>query len=129
MNREHGHFHWNELMTNDREAAAKFYADTLGWTYNDMPMPEGFVYKVIMVGEQPVGGMMQIAPHMGEMADHWIAYVAVDDVDARVAKVEAAGGKIAQPPFDVEGVGRIAMVVDATGAAMGWIQPAPQPQG
>ena len=38
---EHGHFHWNELTTRDIERAKKFYADTLGWTFESMPMPEG----------------------------------------------------------------------------------------
>ena len=37
----HGHFHWNELMTRDPEGAKSFYSQTIGWTFNDMPMPDG----------------------------------------------------------------------------------------
>src|SRR5262245_41243734 len=37
----HGTFCWNELMTHDIETAKKFYADTIGWTFDAMPMPDG----------------------------------------------------------------------------------------
>ena len=50
----HGHFHWNELMTHDVEKAKKFYADTLGWSYEGMPMPEG-TYWVASAGRPTAG--------------------------------------------------------------------------
>ena len=37
----HGEFYWNELMTRDGERAKKFYADTLGWNFEAMAMPDG----------------------------------------------------------------------------------------
>jgi len=37
----HGHFYWNELMTRDAERDKKFYSETLGWTFEGMPMPDG----------------------------------------------------------------------------------------
>ena len=40
----HGHFHWNELMTRDIDRAKKFYADTLGWTYEAMQSLDGSTY-------------------------------------------------------------------------------------
>ena len=40
-------------------------------------------------------------------------------MDAAVAKVAGAGGKVLQEPFDVEGVGRIAIVADPDGAVVG----------
>ena len=126
MNWQHGHFHWNELMTRKREAAKAFYAETLGWSYQPFPMADGGDYMVCMVGDQPVGGMMEIQAGMGmdEMADTWFPYIAVDDIDRRLELVEAAGGKIERPAFDIPGVGRIAIVRDKAGCAVGWITPA-----
>ena len=122
---EHGQFYWNELMTRDVAKAQAFYARTLGWTYESMPMPEG-EYTLIKQGENIVGGMMAITSDMpANMPAHWFSYVSVDDVDARCAKVVAAGGHIERAPFDVEGVGRIAIVQDASGAIIGWMTPAP----
>ena len=55
---------------------------------------------------------------------HWMSYLAVDDVDARVAKAKAAGGAVLHEPFDVPGVGRIAILRDGGNAVIGWITPA-----
>ena len=37
---------------------------------------------------------------------------------------KAAGGEIRRPPFDIPGIGRIAMIADPTGAALGLMTPA-----
>lgn len=120
----HGTFHWNELMTRDPEAAKSFLSDTLGWRFDAFPVGKG-QYWVAMMGEQPVGGVMDIGddPDMGTMAEHWMSYIEVDDVDARLQKVSAAGGHVLHEPFDVPEVGRIAMIADPAGAVVGWITP------
>jgi hypothetical protein len=53
-----------------------------------------------------------------------MAYIAVDDVDARVKKATQAGAKVVQPAFDVPGVGRIVILTEPGGAAIGWMTPA-----
>jgi len=124
----HGTFHWNELMTDDVEAAKAFFADTIGWTFDGMPMPEG-TYWVAKVGEQPVAGIMDMTGFAPPgVPPHWIAYLEVDDIEARLAKVAAAGGEVLRETFEVPEVGRIAILKDKTGGAMGWIQPI-SPQG
>ena len=123
----HGHFYWNELMTNDVEKAKAFYAKTLGWSYDDVPMPDGMYHVAKDAGPAPVGGIMQIpADAPPGTPPHWFAYIAVDDVDKCVATLEAEGGKVFKPAFDVPEVGRIAIVADATGAMMGLMTPAAQ---
>ena len=122
----HGSFYWNELMTRDVERSAAFYGDILGWTFETMPMPEGGNYWVAKMGDQPVGGLFPMqGPEFEGMPDHWFSYIAVDDVDARVGRVRGAGGEVIREPFDVAGVGRIAIIKDATGAAVGWMTPVP----
>lgn len=124
---QHGHFHWNELMTRDVEAAKTFYGETIGWTFNAMEMPEGGTYWICMDGEKPAGGIFDISvPPFDGYSPQWMGYLAVDDVDARAEKALKAGAKITQPAFDVPGVGRIVMLEDAAGAAIGWITPAEQ---
>ncbi len=119
----HGEFCWNELMTTDVEAAKQFFADTIGWTYQGMPIQHGTYWLAHMNGK-PVAGIMAM---QGVVPDgtppHWVSYLAVDDVDARVARLTAAGGTVCRSSFDVPGVGRIAIIADATGAVMGWITP------
>ncbi|WP_026379321.1 VOC family protein [Afifella pfennigii] len=126
---EHGTFYWNELMAHDIDGAKKFYADTLGWSFDAMPMADGLTYWVAMMGGRPVGGMFDVkAAGMGQSPEGWMPYIAVDDIDARCAKAKAAGASILREPFDVPGVGRIAILQEPGGAVIGWMTAA-EPQG
>jgi hypothetical protein len=49
----------------------------------------------------------------------------VDDLERVLEGVAPAGGTVLRDPFEVAGVGRMAMVRDAGGAVSGWIVPAP----
>ena len=120
----HGIFVWNELNSHDVEAAKSFYAATLDWSFEPMGMESGDPYWVIKRGDIRVGGIFPLtAPEFANAPAHWLAYIAVDDIDARIARIAAAGGSVLRPAFDVPGVGRIAIVRDAEGATMGWITP------
>ena len=122
----HGHFHWNELVTRDVEKAKKFYGDTIGWTFDGMPMPDG-TYWVAKMGDKVVGGLFPISgPQWEGVPEHWMSYLAVDDVDARAKKAVAAGAKLMRPAFDIPGVGRIAILTEPGGAGVGWITPVPR---
>jgi hypothetical protein len=121
----HGTFYWNERTTRDIEAIKKFYADTLGWSYDAMPLPGGETYWLANIGGTPVGGISDISsPDFKDVPEGWMSYIAVDDVDARVKKATAAGAKVMKPAFDVPGVGRIAILLEPGGAGVGWITPA-----
>ncbi len=125
MRGTHGTFYWNELMARDVEGAKKFYADTLGWSFDGMPTPDGGTYWVAKMGEEPVGGMFDISgPDYTGVPEGWMSYIAVDNVDARVKKALAAGAKLMKPAFDVPGVGRIAVLMEPGGAGIGWMTPA-----
>lgn len=125
MSGSHGRFHWNELLARDVNAAKKFYADTIGWTYDGMPMPDGQTYWVAKMGDQPVAGIFDISgPGYQGVPDGWMPYLGVDDVEARAKKAVAAGARIVKPAFDVPGVGRIVILMEPGGAGVGWITPA-----
>ena len=98
---ENGTFYWNELMTNDVDRAKAFYGATLGWTFDPMPMPEG-TYWVAKQGDRPVGGLMDMAGVSPPgVPPHWFAYIAVDDVDRKVANAASLGATILRPAFDI----------------------------
>lgn len=118
----HGKFIWNELMTDDVEKAKAFYTATLGWTFEPMPMEGGGTYYIAKLGDESVAGLMDKTDHLPpEVPPHWFAYINVDNVDARMTKVAAAGGRVVREPFDIPEVGRIAIVQDATGAHVGYM--------
>jgi predicted enzyme related to lactoylglutathione lyase len=120
----HGTFYWNELMTRDVERAKRFYGDTIGWRFDPMKMPDGGTYWCAMEGGKPIAGMFSIAaPEYDGVPESWMSYIAVDDVDSRVAAALKAGAKLMKPIFDVPGVGRIAILMEPGGAAVGWMTP------
>ena len=120
----HGNFHWNELRTRDAERARRFYADTIGWTFEAMATPDGHTYWVAMQDGKPVAGLFPLtSPRFDGVPESWISFLAVDDVDKRVAKAVAAGARLVMPVFDVPGVGRIAMLREPGGAGIGWMTP------
>lgn len=117
---EHGHFVWNELLSRDAEGSKAFYAATLGWTYEGMPMPTGGTYWIAKLGDKSVAGIMDMPADLpAQVPTHWFSYIEVDDVDARLTQVTEAGGRIMRPAWDIQGVGRITVINDATGGAIG----------
>jgi predicted enzyme related to lactoylglutathione lyase len=72
---------------------------------------------MIVAPDGNAGGMLQLDAAMlgAGAAPTWLAYFGVDDVDATVADIVAAGGKVMVPAWDAPGVGRIAMVTDPQG--------------
>lgn len=111
-------------MTRDVPAARSWYEAVCGWRFDEMPMPEG-TYHVAMAHGKAVAGVMDLddLPDMGEVPAHWFTYLAVDDLEAALAAARGAGGAVLREPFEVPDVGRIALVRDAGGAALGLMVP------
>ena len=123
-----GAFCWQELATTDLDAAQTFYKTLLGWEIKEGKAPacegsEGppMVYNEIVVAGEHVGGMYRMGPEYGGAPSHWMAYVAVDDVDAKARQVWELGGKVCVPPMDIPHVGRFCVVNDPTGATISLI--------
>ena len=116
----HGAFCWNELATNDTEAAIRFYTELLGWEMKQSTFG-GAVYNEIVAAGQPCGGIHQMGPEFGGMKPHWMSYVAVDDVDEKAKQAADLGGKVCVPPTDIPTVGRFSVINDPAGAAISLI--------
>ena len=117
-----GAFCWNELATTDLESAQNFYKTLLGWGIKESNATgTGMVYNEIVVGGQSVGGVYKMGPEFGQTPSHWMAYVAVEDVDAKARQVWELGGKVCVPPTDIPNVGRFCVVNDPTGATIALI--------
>lgn len=122
MSEHHGKVWWSELQTSDVAKSKAQYAKVLGWTYDEMPSPDG-PYYIAKQGDASVAGIMARPAEMGDAPDQWVTYLACDNVDTAVKDVEASGGSVLAQPFDVPNVGRIAMIADSTGAVLGIMTP------
>lgn len=112
MSHLYGKFVWFEHISNDPDAAGKFYAELLGWKSEGFPMG-GQTYHMIQNGAEGIGGM-RTAP--AGAPSHWMAYLSVPDVDASAASAQKAGAKVLMPPTDFPPVGRGAALADPQGA-------------
>jgi predicted enzyme related to lactoylglutathione lyase len=126
MSNDHGRFIWYELMSPDVAAAKRFYGEVVGWTAQDMPMP-GMTYTLFNVDGQGVAGAMALtAEHKAQdIPPNWTGYVCVDDCDAAANKTKTLGGSVMREPFDIPGVGRIAIIADPHGAVIAIMKPVP----
>jgi predicted enzyme related to lactoylglutathione lyase len=109
-------FIWPEVSTTDAPKALAFYTALFGWT--DNPVMDGG-YHILQMDGKDVGGLYQLMPEQleREVRPSWRNYVAVKDTDVSLAKAQELGGTMLHEPFDVPGVGRMAIVQDPSGAA------------
>ena len=117
-----GTFCWMELMTRDTDRAKTFYTKLLDWKTEEMDMGPMGTYTIFKANDQMVGGMMKIAPEMGPMPPHWLAYVAVENVDQSTTQARELGAKVMAPPMDIPNVGRFSVIEDPAGSAIALFQ-------
>lgn len=110
---------WVDLISPDPDASAAFYTAVFGWEAHDQFDDAGTrIYTNFTRGGHLVAGMGGQPPGMGDVPAAWSTYVAVGDVDATAALVEAAGGSVMMPAMDVMTQGRMAIFADPGGAAI-----------
>jgi uncharacterized protein len=117
-----GVFVWDELGTTDVDGAERFYGEVFGWTAQDMGADYGG-YRIFHIGETRIGGLMAVPDP--SLPAGWQPYVAVEDVDATVAKASELGAAALMEAMDIPAVGRIAVIRDRQGAAFGVIKAEP----
>lgn len=120
-----GQFCWNELMTSDREGAAKFYSEVFGWKTEAMDMGD-MTYTICKRGDAQAAGIMT-KPKDSPMPPMWLGYVHVADSDASCEKLEKLGGKAFMKGMDIPNIGRMSICADPQGAPIALFTPAKVP--
>lgn len=114
---------WNELHAGNGLQAFDWYADLFGWSVDrDMDMGPMGVYRLFSTGgPNASGGMMTKMPEAP--VPFWAYYFNVDALDAAVARVQAAGGKLLNGPMEVPGPMYVANCQDPQGAHFSLVAP------
>jgi predicted enzyme related to lactoylglutathione lyase len=110
-----------ELNTQDLPKAKSFYSSLFDWKLDDMDMGPMGTYTMINVGEGTGGGMMT-HPMPGQPS-FWLSYVGVADIHTATAKAKSLGATIIKDVTEVVGAGWLTIIMDPTGAVLGFWQP------
>jgi uncharacterized protein len=116
-----GTFSWVDLQTTDQEDAKRFYADLLGWEYDEIPIGDGATYSMAKLQGHSVAAIGGVQGD--DMPPHWNCYVTVESADAAADRARELGATIIAPPFDVFDAGRMAVLQDPQGAILSVWEP------
>lgn len=115
-----GKLHWVDLHSKDLDADLAYLRDHLKFETQTMDMPTGPYTILDPEGNARAGVMAGQNPQAPSM---WVAWIHVESVDDTLGRARNAGGKVVAEPWDVPGVGRLALLSDPAGVTFGVITP------
>ena len=116
-----------EVVGKDGEKLQRYYGELFGWKIDaNNPMNYGLVSREENLSPEGIGIGGGIGQGPDGYAGHVTFYVAVDDVEAALAKAETLGGKRMMGPEEIDtpnGKIRLGQLTDPEGHLVGVVQP------
>ena len=106
---------WNELLAADTAAAAGFYRTLAGYEVKVLER-NGGQYTVLSADGVRRAGMLGNPLEDGDPL--WLTYFGVADVKASTSRVVGLGGRVLMPPSAGIREGKLALVIDPSGALL-----------
>lgn len=113
-----GQWLWHELWAHDGSAMADFYAAVGGYSSAPRDMTGPAREWLLESDGSARAGIVQ-APRAERLRSSWLQYVRVASLDAALQRVREAGGRVLLAPDPAIRQGRVALVADPQGAALG----------
>lgn len=117
-----------EIPADDLARARAFYETSFGWKTMSFPMPDGSEYVGLHTGPTDEQNMIQEKGFInGGMfkrggtfpAAHPTIAAVVQDIDASLEKIQAAGGSVVMDKQEIAGMGYYAYAKDTEGNVIG----------
>jgi len=110
-----GKFVWGDLVTDDVEAACRFYSGLFGWTFQSAGD-----YTIAANADHPLCGMIQ-RPRPKDQSAHprWFGYISCGNIEKAQKKVLKLGGRVLAAPQKFPKRGQQAVFTDPEGAIFG----------
>ena len=99
-----------EIPAINVEAAGKFYQELFGWKLQHIPEMK---YTMWEAADGSGGGIPEVSAD--NPAGQVMVYIASDDIEADLRKVEKLGGKVLHQKAEVPGFGWMGVFQDPTG--------------
>jgi len=118
---------WHDLLTNDPLASQRFYGELFGWEFESIGeasnMKHDSAYTLIRHNGRLIGGMIDtLALNGRDDISQWVVLMSVEDIDAAIESVRAAGGRVIAPATDLQHRGRLAVVRDSDDALLALLE-------
>ncbi len=112
-----------ELHSKNPKAAREFYSGVFGWTYDEMPMPDGVYVMVRNAEGAQIGGIVKKRDKSAPEA--WVGYITVPSVKRTLAKAVRRRAKVVVDYTKIPGMGAFAILKDPRGGSFAvWEQAA-----
>jgi uncharacterized protein len=109
---------WVDVAHDDVDGATAFYGGLFGWTFTEDPSPEDADgYLIAQLDGVDAAGIVGARAHPGSSG--WNTYIAVDDLEAAIARIQAAGGQVVTTASQAGMGGRSAACADPYGVVFG----------
>jgi len=114
---------WIDTWQSDADAAVAFYTELFAWEREDTMPPDtpGQHFMCRLRGRDVAA--IASPPQGAPSATAWNTYVWVDSAEDAAAKAVDSGGSVLMDPFESLDGGRIAVISDPAGAAIGVWRP------
>lgn len=112
---------WMDLASSDPDESKDFYGGLFGWSHQQAGEEHGN-YVTFTSDGRPIAGMVRKDPTSDD-PDGWSTYLATDDIEGTVEASSSNRGQVLMGPMRVGDLGRMAVLCDAGGAAIGAWQP------
>lgn len=111
------------INTSDLAASRAFYEGVFGWKFNAWGPPGFYMIETGGGGKPPMGSLQQRREIVqGTPMYGFECTIAVDDIAATAAAIEAHGGVIVMPLCTLAGVGQLLFFRDPGGTIAGAMQ-------
>ena len=123
-----------EMPYDNRQRMAAFYQSAFGW--QTQMLGEEMGHYVVAHTTETVDGMVSTPgtinggfyPRKPEWpAQHPSVVIAVDDIQAAMRQVAAAGGDVLGEPMEIPGIGQYVSFMDTEGNRVSMLQPLTRP--
>ncbi|MEI8254033.1 MAG: hypothetical protein WCJ30_00005, partial [Deltaproteobacteria bacterium] len=114
-----GEFCWETLSTADVDRAKTFWTSVMPWKTST-----GGGMATFAVGEGMDNQVADIQTARGPVPPNWLTFVVVDRIEPAAEKATKLGGKVMMPAMAIPTIGRIAVILDDQGAALGLFEAA-----
>lgn len=119
---EPGEWIWIQLLSRDAVKAGEFYGQLAPYELFDNALSERSGSYVLASEGYARAGLVTIPADRTDIQPTWLPFVRVESIADAIAKAQALGGKVLVAPRQDLADGKVAVLADPTGAAIGILQ-------